>query len=145
MAVRKGPLLDTSTAKGKHVERRLHKDIVIWLATSGVEGRPHAVPVWFWWDGDSFLVYSVPGQKVKDIEASPSVQLHLNTGSEGEDVVRIDGDAKRLRRQPPAYKVPDYIRKYRALVKSYGWTPESFSRQYHVALRIRPTKIRTAD
>jgi PPOX class probable F420-dependent enzyme len=145
MALRKRPLLDTSTAKGKHVERRLKKEIVVWLATAGVEGRPHAVPVWFLWDGYSFLVYSVPGQKVKDIEANPNVQLHLNTGPEGEDVVRIDGDAKRLRRQPPAYKVPDYIRKYRALVKSYGWTPESFSRQYHIAMRIRPTKIRTAD
>jgi PPOX class probable F420-dependent enzyme len=145
MAARKRSRLDTSTPKGKHVERRLNKDIVIWLATSGTEGRPHAVPVWFQWDGDSFLVYSVPGQKVNDIEANPSVQLHLNTGSEGEDVVRIDGDAKRLRRQPPAYKVPAYIKKYKALVKSYGWTPEGFSRQYHVALRIRPTKIRISD
>jgi len=145
MAARKRSLLDTSTAKGKHVERRLNKEIVIWLATSGTGGRPRAVPVWFQWDGDSFLVYSVPGQKVNDIEANPKVQLHLNTGPEGEDVVRIDGDAKRLRRHPLAYKVPDYIRKYAALVKSYGWTPEGFSRQYHIALRIRPTKIRTAD
>jgi len=88
MAARKRSLLDTSTAKGKHVERRLNKEIVIWLATSGTEGRPRAVPVWFQWDGDSFLVYSVPGQKVNDIEANPKVQLHLNTGPEGEDVVR---------------------------------------------------------
>jgi PPOX class probable F420-dependent enzyme len=145
MATRKRSLLDTSTAKGKHVERRLKKEIVIWLATSDAEGSPHAVPVWFKWDGDSFLVYSVPGQKVKDIEANPRVQLHLNTGPEGEDVVRIEGDARRLRRHLPAYKVPDYMRKYRALVKSYGWTPESFSSQYHIALRIRPTKIRIAD
>ena len=142
MASRKRSLLDTSTAGGKRVERRLNKEIVIWLATIGAEGRPHAVPVWFWWNGDSFLVYSVPGQKVKDIEANPKVQLHLNSGPEGEDVVRIDGDAKRLRRHPLAYKVPDYIRKYRALVKSYGWTPEGFSRQYHVVLRIRPTRFR---
>ena len=143
MAVRKRPLLDTSTAEGKRVERRLNRDIVIWLATSGSEGRPHAVPVWFRWDGDSFLVYSVPGQKVKDIDANPKVQLHLNSGPEGEDVVRIDGDARRLRRHPLAYRVPDYIKKYKALVKRYGWTPEGFSRQYHVALRIRPTKFRT--
>ena len=143
MASGKRSLLDTSTAEGKRVERRLNKEIVIWLATVGADGRPHAVPVWFWWNGDSFLVYSVPGQKVKDIEANPKVQLHLNSGPEGEDVVRIDGDAKRLRRHPLAYKVPDYIRKYRALVKSYSWTPESFSRQYHIAMRIRPTKFRT--
>ena len=143
MAGRKRSLLDTSTPDGKRVERRLNKEIVIWLATSGTEDRPHAVPVWFRWDGDSFLVYAVPGQKIKDIEANPKVQLHLNTGPDGEDVVRIDGDAKRLRRYPLAYRVPEYIRKYAALVKSYGWTPESFSRQYHIAVRIRPTKFRT--
>jgi PPOX class probable F420-dependent enzyme len=144
MAARKRSLLDTSTPAGKHVERRLNKEIVIWLATAGTDGRPHAVPVWFLWDGDSFLIYSVPGQKVKDIEANSRVQLHLNSGPEGEDVVRIDGDAKRLRRQPLALKMPAYIRKHTGLIKSYGWTKEGFSDQYHIALRIRPTKFRTA-
>jgi PPOX class probable F420-dependent enzyme len=143
MAPRKRPPLDTTTPEGKRVERRLQKEIIIWLATSGAEGQPHAVPVWFWWDGDSFLIYSVPGQKVKDIEANSKVALHLNTGPDGDDVVRIDGEAKRLRRHPPASKVPTYIRKYAALIKSYTWTPESFERQYHIALRVRPTRFRT--
>ena len=143
MAARKPALLDTTTASGKHVQSRLQKEIVIWLATSGREGRPHAVPVWFWWDGKSFLIYSVPGRKVNDIEANPMVELHLNAGPEGEDVVRIDGDAKRLRRQLPAYRVPDYVRKYARLIKVNGWTPEDFSRQYHVALRVLPTRLRT--
>jgi PPOX class probable F420-dependent enzyme len=141
MAARKR-LLDTTTPAGKRAGRRLQKERVIWLASVGADDRPHAVPVWFWWDGESFLVYSVPGQKVKDVEANPSVMLHLNTGPEGEDVVRIDGDAKRLRRHPPAYRVPGYIRKYAALIKSYGWKPEGFSREYHVALRVRPKRIR---
>jgi len=34
------------------------------------------------WDGDSFLIYSVPGQKVRDIRANRNVQLHLNTDRE---------------------------------------------------------------
>jgi hypothetical protein len=58
-------------------------------------------------------------------------------------VVRIDGEAKRLRRQPPAYKVPEYIRKYATLIKSYGWTKESFSQDYSIAIRVRPTRFRT--
>ena len=143
MAARKRPFLDTSTPAGRHVQKRLEKELIIWLATSGRDGRPHVVPVWFLWDGKSFLIYSVPGQKVKDIEANGMVALHLNAGPEGEDVVRIDGDAKRLRRQLPAYRVPDYVRKYARLIKGYGWTPEDFSRQYHVALRVVPTRLRT--
>jgi PPOX class probable F420-dependent enzyme len=84
----------------------------------------------------------VPGQKVKDIEANPSVTLHLNTTPDGGDVVRVDGGARRLRRHPLAHKVPVYIRKYAALIKGYGWTPESFSREYHVVLRVRPSRFR---
>ncbi len=143
MAASKRAALDTTTPAGKRVESRLQKDIVIWLTTSGAEGRPHAVPVWFWWDGKSFLVYSLPGQKVRDIEANSKVALHLNTTPNGGDVVRIDGTAARLARYPLAHKVPKYIRKYASLIKSYHWTPESFAKDYHVALRIRPTRFRT--
>jgi len=142
MAATKVSGLDTATLGGKGAQGRLQKEIVIWLGTVGADGHPHAVPVWFLWDGQSFLIYSVPGQKVRDIEANPKVTLHLNTTFDGGDVVRIDGEAKRRRRQPPAYKVPKYIRKYRALVKSYGWKPESFSREYNVAIRVRPTRFR---
>ncbi len=143
MAARKRSVLDTSTPAGGRVDRRLRKEVISWLATIGADGHPHAVPVWFWWDGDSFLIYSVPGQKVRDIEANPNVAMHLNTTPDGGDVVRIDGVAKRLRRQPPAYRVPAYIRKYAALIKSYGWTNEGFSREYSIAIRVRPTRFHT--
>jgi PPOX class probable F420-dependent enzyme len=100
------------------------------------------VPVWFLWEKDSLLIYSVPGQKVRDIEANPMVALHLNTTFDGADVVRIEGTAALLRRHAPAHKVPEYIRKYAALVKSYGWTNEEFAKQYHIVFRVRPTRFR---
>ena len=125
----------------KHAQSRLKKDLVIWLATSGRDGSPHAVPVWFWWDGKTLLIYSVPGQKVRDIEANSNVVLHLNTDPEGEDVVRVDGKARIDPKQPPAYKVASYVRKYRDLIKGFDWTPKVFSEQYHVAIRVRPTRF----
>jgi PPOX class probable F420-dependent enzyme len=143
MATRKKPLLDTTSPEGKRLQKRLEKELIIWLATCGRDGRPRAVPVWFLWDGKSFLIYSVPGQKVNDIEANPNVQLHFNTTSDGDGVVRIDGEATRLKRHPLAHKVPSYIRKYARLIKGYDWTPESFARQYHIALRVKPTRLRT--
>ena len=144
MPARKKPVLDTTTARGKHVQRRLRSEVIIWLATVGADGRPHVVPVWYWWDGDTFLIYSVPGQKVRDIEANPDVAMHLNATDGGDDVVRIDGLAKRLPRQPLAYRVPSYMRKYSKLVRGYGWTNEWFSKTYHVAFRVRPTRFRIA-
>lgn len=141
MAPRKRAGLDIRTARGKHIQARLTKDLIIWIATVGPDTRPHVVPVWFLWDGRSFLIFAVPGQKVRDIGTNPKVALHLDTDPEGEDVIRIDGDAEVPARAKPAYKVPDYVRKYRRLVKSYGWTPESFSAQYHVAIRVRPIRF----
>jgi PPOX class probable F420-dependent enzyme len=126
---------------GKNVRSRLRKDLVIWLVTVGPDGRPHAVPVWFWWDGDTFLIYSVPGQKVRDIKANRNVELHFNTDPEGDEVMRADGTAGLEPKQPPAYKVPAYVRKYRAQIKGFGWTPKVFSDQYHVAIRVRPTRF----
>jgi PPOX class probable F420-dependent enzyme len=141
MAPRKPAPLDSTSTRGKHIQARLKKELIIWLATVGRDGHPHVVPVWFWWDGSSFLVYSIPGQKVRDIEVNPNVALHLNTDAEAEDVVRVDCTAELPKRQAPAYKVPEYISKYARLIKGYGWTPEGFSADYKVPLRILPTRF----
>jgi PPOX class probable F420-dependent enzyme len=125
----------------KHVLTRLKRELVIWLATVGRDGRPHAVPVWFLWDGKSFLIYAVPGQKVRDIQANSKVALHLNTDPVGDDVVRIDGTAKIDPRQAPAYRVPNYVRKYREQIKGFDWTPKVFSNQYPFAIRVKPTRF----
>ncbi len=126
----------------KHVQTRLKRELIIWLATVGRDGHAHVVPVWFWWDGESVLIYAIPGQKVRDIEANPHVALHLNTDAVGEDVVRIDGTAKIDRKQPPAYRVPNFVRKYREQIQGLDWTPKVFSDKYHVAIRIQPTRYR---
>lgn len=131
-----------AVALSKHALSRLKKEIVVWLATTNPNGGPLVVPVWFLFDGKTFLIYSVPGQKVRNIERSPLVALHLNSNPEGGDVLRVTGKAQVLKRQPPAHKVPAYIRKYRSLIKSYGWTPESFSADYRIPIRVRPTKFR---
>jgi len=59
----------------------------------------------------------------------------------GEDVIRIDGTAKVDSRQPPAYKVPGYVRKYRDEIKGFDWTPKVFSDQYRFAIRVTPTRF----
>lgn len=114
----------------------------MWLVTAGPEGRPHAVPVWFLWDGASFLIYSVPGRKVRDIQANRNVAMHLNSDPEGGDVVRLEGTAEVVEGQPPADKVSAYLRKYRDQIRSLDMTPRGFSEQYHVAIRVHPERFR---
>ena len=35
----------------KQVELRLRCNRTIWISSTRPDGRPHSVPVWFWWDG----------------------------------------------------------------------------------------------
>ncbi len=125
----------------RHTQSRLKKDPVVWLVTAGADGRPQAVPVWYLWDGKSFLIYAQPGIKVRHVRNNPNVELHLNTDESGNEVIRMSGHATISKSQAPASKVPAYVRKYRADIKGFGWTPEEFSRRYPFAIRVRQLRF----
>jgi PPOX class probable F420-dependent enzyme len=75
-------VLDTTTEAGGRVERRLREEQIIWMTTVRSDGQPQSVPVWFFWDGEKFLVYSQPGrQKLRNIERNPRVDLNLNSNA----------------------------------------------------------------
>jgi PPOX class probable F420-dependent enzyme len=116
---------------------RLKKELVIWFVTASRDGKPQSVPVWFLYADDSFVVYSAPGVKERHVRENPNVELHLNTDDVGDVVVRVSGEAKIVKSEPPAHKVPVYIRKYGAQIKGFGWTPEEFSRRYPHVIRVR--------
>lgn len=124
----------------RHTESRLKKDLVVWLVTAGKDGRPHAVLVWFWWDGKDFLIYAQPGQKARNVRENPYVELHLNSDPVGDDLVRVEGRATVVANQP-AHKVLGYMHKYGDHIKDLGLTPKQFSDDYNVPIRIRPTRF----
>lgn len=110
------------------------------MTVSG-RGAPQPSPVWFWWDGDSFLVYSQPDTpKLRNIAANPRVALHLNDNGTGGDVVVVSGRAHRSD-DPPADQVPEYVEKYLGLIEGNSWTPASFAADYSVPIRITPTRV----
>jgi PPOX class probable F420-dependent enzyme len=121
----------------RHVQSRLKKEIVIWLVTAGRDRKPQAVPVWFLWDGKSFLIYAVAGIKVRHVKANPYVELHLNSDFVGDEVVRVSGYATIPKSQPPAHREPAYVRKYRDQIEGLGMTVESFAEQYLYPIRVR--------
>ena len=53
-------VIDLSTDKGARVAARLRDELVAWLVTVARDGTPVPTPVWFWWDGETLLVYSQP-------------------------------------------------------------------------------------
>jgi PPOX class probable F420-dependent enzyme len=135
-------VLDKSTEFGARASRRLHEDVIGWLTTVAVDGTPRPVPVWFLWDGDrSVLLYSKPDKpKLRNVERSSRVSLHLDGNGQGGDIVVALG-AARMSDDPPADRVPDYVSKYAALIARNGWTPQSFAADYSVPLRIDVSRI----
>jgi PPOX class probable F420-dependent enzyme len=134
--------IDTTTPFGEKVARRLRDEIVIWLVTVRPDGTPEPSPVWFHWDGDSFLIYSLAKTaRQRNIARNPHVALHFDS-TRGADVVVFTGEATVDDAAPPAYANAAYVEKYRADLARIRVSPENFSLRYSVPIRIRPTNLR---
>ena len=135
-------MIDLTTDFGKHVAERLRTEHVIWLTTVSAEGAPQPNPVWFLWDGETFLFYSQPtALKLRNIARNPRVALNLNATADGGDVAVFSGEAHLDPATPLADQMPAYLEKYRKGIGDIGQTPESFAKDYSVAYRVRPTRM----
>jgi len=136
-------MIDTNTDEGARAAGRLQDEIVIWLTTVSPDGRPQTSPVWFAWDGETFLVYSMPrSAKVPNVRANPNVALNLNHDGVGGDIVTIEGTARFDEDAPPVHQHASYVEKYRAEIGRLGMEPEPFAVEYSTAIRITPTRVR---
>jgi PPOX class probable F420-dependent enzyme len=122
----------------------IKQEYVIWLTTVGSNLAPQPRPVWYIWDNDSFLIFSQPqAHKLKHINEHPNVSLHFNADKTAdEDVIVYSGTAKIDTSVPAAHKVPAYLKKYKSGIEALGATPEQFSQEYSVAIRVTPTSLR---
>jgi PPOX class probable F420-dependent enzyme len=137
-------MIDLTSKFGRKVKQQLRKEYIVWLTTVGADLSPQPRPVWFIWDGSSFLIFSQPqAHKVRHITAHPQVSLHFNTDDTGDqNVIVFAGTAAIDPAVPPARKVSAYLRKYRAGIKALGLTPQQFGQEYSVAIRVTPTSLR---
>jgi PPOX class probable F420-dependent enzyme len=62
-----------SADRRRHVEARLHGNLMAWLTTVRPDGQPVSVPVWFLLrEDETFVVYSKPNQlKLRNIHTTP--------------------------------------------------------------------------
>ena len=138
-------MIDTTSEFGTRVAQRLQQEGIIWLTTVRSDGTPQPSPVWFLWDGETFLIYSQPGApKVRNIARSPKVALHLNGDAWGYNIVILTGDAQILEDAPPPTEVPAFVGKYRDDLRSVQ-SSEDFARTMHgydLAIRVTPTALR---
>lgn len=135
-------MIDQSTEFGARVARHLREEIVVWLTSVTPAGSPLPSPVWFLWDGgESVLMYSVPGARVRNVEANPRVALNFAGDGRGGNIVILSGRAAVESAAPPAH-IGDYRVKYEEHIARMDMTPETFAERYSVPIRIHLTGVR---
>lgn len=136
-------LIDHSTEFGARVSRRLINDRIAWFTTVSRDGTPQPRPIWFLWNGDTFLLFSEPhGHKVRHLVTNPRASIHLDGDGKGGDIIVFVGEAFVQEQPIPQEDLDAYIEKYREGFKRIGMTPESFAENYQTAIRMRPLKLR---
>jgi PPOX class probable F420-dependent enzyme len=136
------PEIDPTHSGGAHAIERLTNERIGWLATVAADGTPQVSPIWFLWDGDEILLYSLDSPRVRNIEAHPRVSVNLDGNGLGGDIVIVEGTARVDRKVPSAAENADYLVKYEPVMAGNGWTPEWFAGRYSVPIRITPTRYR---
>ena len=73
------------------VDLRLRAMREIWVAMTRPDGRPHAVPVWFWWNGvHLYFTARADTLKPRSLAAAPDVVVH---NGDGVDPIIVEGTA----------------------------------------------------
>jgi len=135
-------MIDLTGDFGKRVARRLQDEQIIWLTTTGGDGAPQPRPVWFFWNGETVLIYSRPNAaKVRHIGKHAQVALNFNSTPTGGDIVVILGEADIVDAVSEA-DVSAYLVKYAEGIASINLTPDSMLEMYRTAIVVTPAKLR---
>lgn len=125
------------------LEQALCEEYIAWLTTVRADGMPLPTPVWFIWQDGAFLIYSQPqALKLRNIRRNPNVALNFNTDASGEAFVVFQAIAQIVTDAPASIDVPAYQAKYREHIAMIGYSPEQLAREFSVALRIAPIRVR---
>lgn len=135
--------IEQDTPFGLRVVRRLAEERIGWLTTVDSQGTPQPRPVWFYWDGESFLIYSRPDTaKLRHMAANPQVAFHLDGDGLGGDIVVFTGRSEVAADAPTADQHSAYVEKYTSGFQRINMTAAQFADTYHVAIRVFPLHLR---
>lgn len=138
-------MIDLGSKFGLIVKEHLENEYFIWLTTVDAKGTPQPRPVWFIWENDTVLIFSqANAYKVKHLKNNPKVSLHFNTEDKAGEkhVIILTGEASFDANTPHAHTIPAYYEKYKTGFEELDMTPDGFSQEYSIAIRIKPTEAR---
>jgi PPOX class probable F420-dependent enzyme len=119
---------------------RIKNAYFAWLTTVRADGMPQPTPVWYIWDKDTILLYTIPtSQKVKNIKHNNKVSLSFNVDHEGEEFFVLMGEATIDEKTPGPADNAAYLEKYAKGIVDIKMTVESFTKMFSLPIRIRLT------
>ena len=119
-------MADQTKPNNAHVEQRLREEPTIWFTTVRADGRPHTVPVWFLWDGETFLIFSKPGTlKIRNVQRNPSYHACLGWNKAGNGCCHRRGGGRAPERAVTQHNGSCPFRKICLLDKSDGSRPRA--------------------
>ena len=116
---------------------RSHRSI--WISTSRPDGRPHAVPVWYWWDGQAiYFATQRHSQKAKNLVQQPWVVVHAG---DGDDAIILEGSAAEVTDPDDLTRInADYMEKY---VDPHSGAKATIPNDGDVVYRVRVKHVMT--
>lgn len=134
-----------TTPEREKARGKLERDLICWFVTTHPDGRPHAVPVWFFWHDDRLFVFSRPDAvKVGHVRRGSPVLVHLEGGQFGNDVVVLNGTAE-ISNRSSAETLADfrdaYQAKYAEAIADYGMSLDEIAEMFSTAIVFTPERL----
>jgi len=133
--------MDTHSVAAARIDRFLETEPCVWLSTVRADGRPHLVPTWFVWDGQTIVIVSKPGAvKVRNLQAHPRAMLALGDADDDFDVGLLEATAEMAVEPTPLDLPAGFAAKYGTRIEAMGLTPAQFARTYAQLIRLTPVR-----
>ena len=124
---------------------RLGSEQIAWFGTTGRDGYPHAVPIWFVWRDGRAIVFSEPDTvKVRNVRADGRVVFHLEGGVDGEEVTVLRGTAALSTRPTTEWLASigdEYEEKYREGLAAQNFSLPEMAARYSVVIEVTPLQL----
>jgi len=122
----------------------LDQKVIGFLTAVKEDGQPQTSPIWFMRDGDDIVIYNRSrARRLRSIQTNPRVAFNLRADVGARSGLTLEGTAVVEQDLPPAQDFPGYEEKYAEEIARLGWTPQSFSDDYPVGIRMTVTRVRS--
>lgn len=125
----------------QEIESYLAEPHVAHLVTVRPDGRPHAAPVWFLWEGGRALIITGgTSVKVRNIRSDPAVALSIATDQRPFKYVVLEGEGK-VTQENLARVVERICVRYDGPVRGAAYAQELLAAENMVLVEIRVERV----